>query len=115
MNWTAAGPPASRQRIEELAASLDNTQLQLKSRIADLEASRNQLRTVLNSMVEGVIAIDSDQRVLLVNEAACRLFPIHEVSAAGRPLWELVRSPQLQQWMGPGAVRKAIPWGASSN
>ena len=93
-------PPRSRQRIEELAASLDNTQLQLKSRIADLEASRNQLRTVLNSMVEGVIAIDSDQRVLLVNEAACRLFPIHEVSAAGRPLWELVRSPQLQQWMG---------------
>jgi two-component system phosphate regulon sensor histidine kinase PhoR len=98
--FDARVPPRSRQRIEELAASLDNTQLQLKSRIADLEASRNQLRTVLNSMVEGVIAIDSDQRVLLVNEAACRLFPIHEVSAAGRPLWELVRSPQLQQWMG---------------
>jgi len=91
-------PPRSRQRIEELAASLDNTQLQLKSRIADLESSRNQLRIVLNSMVEGVIAIDSDQRVLLVNEAACRLFPIQEATAAGRPLWELVRSPQLQQW-----------------
>lgn len=93
-------PPRSRQQIEDLARSLDNTQAHLKSRIADLEASRNQLRTVLNSMVEGVIAIDSDQRVLLVNEAACRLFPLHEVSALGRPLWELVRSPQLQQWMG---------------
>ncbi len=91
-------PPRSRQRIEELAASLDTTQRHLKSRIADLESSRNQLRTVLNSMVEGVIAIDSDQRVLLVNEAACRLFPIQEATAAGRPLWELVRSPQLQQW-----------------
>ena len=95
-------PPRSRQQIEDLAASLDQTQLHLKSRIADLESSRNQLRTVLNSMVEGVIAIDSDQRVLLVNEAACRLFPIQEFSAVGRPLWELVRSPQLQQWMHLG-------------
>ncbi len=92
-------PPRSRQQIEELASSIDKTQLHLKSRIADLEASRNQLRTVLNSMIEGVIAIDSDQRVLLVNESACRLFPIQESSAVGRPLWELVRSPQLQQWM----------------
>ena len=103
-------PPRSREQIEALAASLDKTQEHLKSRIADLEASRNQLRTVLNSMVEGVIAIDSDQRVLLVNEAACRLFPIHEGSAAGRPLWELVRSPQLQQWMG-AALSQSEPVG----
>ncbi|HLJ12698.1 MAG TPA: ATP-binding protein [Planctomycetaceae bacterium] len=91
--------PASGYQIEDLAASLDKTRAYLKSRVSDLEASRNQLRTVLNSMVEGVIAVDSDQRVLLVNEAACRLFPIQEASAAGRPLWEQVRSPQLQQWV----------------
>ncbi len=103
-------PPRSRQQIEELAALIDKTQLHLKSRIADLEASRNQLRTVLNSMIEGVIAIDGDQRVLLVNEAACRLFPIHEVSAIGRPLWELVRSPQLQMWMG-AALSNSEPVG----
>jgi two-component system phosphate regulon sensor histidine kinase PhoR len=103
-------PPRSREQFEALAASLDKTQEHLKSRIADLEASRNQMRTVLNSMVEGVIAIDSDQRVLLVNEAACRLFPIHEVSAVGRPLWELVRSPQLQQWMG-AALSQSEPVG----
>jgi two-component system phosphate regulon sensor histidine kinase PhoR len=103
-------PPRSREQIEALAASLDKTQEHLKSRIADLEASRNQLRTVLNSMVEGVIAIDSDQRVLLINEAACRLFPIQEGSALGRPLWELVRSPQLQQWMG-AALSQSGPVG----
>src|SRR5205807_5261654 len=69
-------PFRSRAQIEDLAASLERTQSFLKTRVADLEASRNQLRTVLNSMVEGVIAVDTDQRVLLVNEAACRLFPI---------------------------------------
>ena len=96
--------------MEELAALIDQAQLHLKSRIADLESSRNQLRTVLNSMVEGVIAIDSEQRVLLVNEAACRLFPIHESMAVGRPLWELVRSPQLQQWSS-AALSQSEPVG----
>jgi two-component system phosphate regulon sensor histidine kinase PhoR len=92
-------PSGDRQQIEDLAASLDRTQSYLKSRVADLESSRNQLRTVLDSMVEGVIALDSDQRVLLVNEAGRRLFPIQELSAVGRPVWELVRSPQLAQWV----------------
>jgi two-component system phosphate regulon sensor histidine kinase PhoR len=103
-------PPRGREQMEELAALIDQTQLHLKSRIADLESSRNQLRAVLNSMVEGVIAIDSDQRVLLVNEAACRLFPVHEATAVGRPLWELVRSPQLQQWVG-SALAQSGPVG----
>jgi len=92
-------PPASRDQIEELAATIDRTQSSLKKHVANLESSRNQLRTVLNSMVEGVIAVDGEQHVLLVNEAACRLFPIQESSALGRPLWELIRSPQLQQWV----------------
>jgi len=92
-------PPGNRQQIEDLAASLDKTQSYLKSRVADLEASRNQLQTVLDSMVEGVIALDSDQRVLLVNAAGRRLFPIQELAAVGRPVWELVRSPQLANWV----------------
>ena len=103
-------PPRGREQLQELAALIDQAQLHLKSRIADLESSRNQLRTVLNSMVEGVIAIDSEQRVLLVNEAACRLFPIHEATAVGRPLWELVRSPQLQQWVA-SALSQSGPVG----
>lgn len=103
-------PPGDRQQIEDLAASLDRTQSYLKSRVGDLESSRNQLRTVLDSMVEGVIALDSDQRVLLVNEAGRRLFPIQEFSAVGRPVWELVRSPQLAQWVAQ-ALSQSEPVG----
>ena len=103
-------PPGDRRQIEDLAASLDRTQSYLKSRVTDLESSRNQLRTVLDSMVEGVIALDSDQRVLLVNEAGRRLFPMQEHSAVGRPVWELVRSPQLAQWVAQ-ALSQSEPVG----
>ncbi len=103
-------PPGDRHEIENLAASLDRTQQYLKTRVTDLESSRNQMRTVLDSMVEGVIALDSDQRVLLVNEAGLRLFPIQEHSAVGRPVWELVRSPQLAQWVAQ-ALSQSEPVG----
>jgi two-component system phosphate regulon sensor histidine kinase PhoR len=103
-------PPGDRQQIEDLAATLDRAQSYLKSRVTDLESSRNQLQTVLDSMVEGVIALDSDQRVLLVNEAGRRLFPIQELSAVGRPVWELVRSPQLAQWVAQ-ALSQSEPVG----
>jgi two-component system phosphate regulon sensor histidine kinase PhoR len=92
-------PADQRPQIESLAASIDQTQSYLKSRVAELEDSRNQLRTVLDSMAEGVIAIDSDQRVVLINAAGRRLFPIQDLSPIGRPIWELVRSPQLANWV----------------
>ncbi|MBI3863511.1 MAG: HAMP domain-containing protein [Planctomycetia bacterium] len=98
-------PAANRQQIEDLAASFDQTQRLLKVRVEDLEASRNQLRTVLDSMVEGVIAVDRDQKVLLVNEAGRRLFPIQDLAPVGRPVWELVRSPQLANWVAQSLLQ----------
>ncbi len=98
-------PPEQRQQIEALAASIDQTQLYLKARVADLESSRNQLRTVLDSMLEGVIAVDRDQRVLLLNEAGRRLFPIQDLAPVGRPVWELVRSPQLASWVAQSLMQ----------
>lgn len=93
-------PAESRYLIEPLAETVDRMQDYLRERFAELQTSRDQLRTVLNSMVEGVIAVDSAQRVILVNDSACRLFRMQESAAVGRPLYEVVRNPQLQQWVG---------------
>jgi two-component system phosphate regulon sensor histidine kinase PhoR len=45
-----------------------------------------------------------------VNEAGRRLFPIQELSSVGRPVWELVRSPQLAQWVAQ-ALSQSEPVG----
>lgn len=103
-------PGDQRFLIEPLSQSIDRMQEYLRSRFAELQANRDQLRTVLDSMVEGVIAVDSAQRVLLINDAACRLFRIQGDTAVGRPLWERVRSPQLQQWVTQ-ALRSSEPVG----
>ncbi len=63
----------------------------LASQFAQLDEDRQQLRTVLSSMVEGVVAVDPEQRVLFANERAGQLLEFSTRNAVGRFLWELVR------------------------
>ena len=87
----------------------------LTSRIAQLEADRQQLRTILSGMVEGVVALDSDQRILFANERATQLLEITGQTAVGRPLWEIVRQRSLIDVIrraldSPEAQRAEINW-----
>ena len=48
-------------------------------------------------MVEGVLAIDAEDRVIRINQAAARLVNIDAAKAEGRSLPEIVRSTELYQ------------------
>jgi len=63
----------------------------LAERFSQFDADRQQLRTILGGMVEGVIAIDSKQRMLFSNEKAASLLEFHSKMAIGHKLWEIVR------------------------
>ena len=79
----------------DLARAINRMMSRLDSRYSQVAAEQDQLRAVLNSMIEGVIALDARQRVLLINAAACRMLGLRSDSAQGRLLGELVRNPQL--------------------
>ena len=91
-------PLSERTFIDPLARSVDRVQDYLTDHFAELSSSRDQLSTVLNSMIEAVIVIDGRQRVVLRNASASRLFRL-PAESIGRPLFELVRQPQLQNWV----------------
>src|SRR5262249_38315024 len=68
--------------------------------IAQLEQDQQQLRAILGGMVEGVVALDAEQRVLFANERAAQLldFAVAGLStdaAVGRRLWDIVRQRPL--------------------
>lgn len=67
----------------------------LDARIARLEEDRQQLRTILSGMVEGVVALDSAQRILYANERATQLLGLPWQAPVGRRLWEVVRQRPL--------------------
>lgn len=71
-------------------------------RIAALEqservsrANSDLLSAVLDSMVEGVIAIDPQERILFLNAAARRLLGMSAAMQAGHRIYEAVRVPAL--------------------
>ena len=86
----AAEIAAVADAMNQMAAALDQ-------RIAELIQQRNEGQAVLSSMVEGVIAVDSHQRVISMNHACARLLGTDAGRAAGRQLQEVVRNPDLQQ------------------
>lgn len=68
----------------------------LQDRLQQLEADRQQLQAVLSGMSEGVLAVDSRQRLLFANPAARGLFQLGD-DAVGRLVAELIRNPQIQR------------------
>jgi signal transduction histidine kinase len=65
---------------------------ELNTRMNQLSQTSDRQSTVLGGMIEGVIAVDGRQRIVLANRAAGRLFDFRPPTAEGRPLLEVVRN-----------------------
>jgi two-component system phosphate regulon sensor histidine kinase PhoR len=88
----ASGP----DELGALARSFNHMSARLADQFAQLEEDRQQLRAILSGMVEGVIALGPDERILFVNERAARLLEFQASAAVGRRLWEVIRVRGLQ-------------------
>ncbi len=73
----------------ELALFIENEKIK-----KNLSEAKTRLESMLESMSEGVVAIDKDQRTVLINEAAKRLLGLKEAHI-GRPLWESVQEKNI--------------------
>ena len=91
-------PVEGTDEVAELGRALGDMALTLRDKIATLETERAKVATILDAMVEGVIALDARGRVLLLNPGARAILglasaPRHPVE--GRPLVEAVRQKEL--------------------
>ncbi|HEU4401193.1 MAG TPA: ATP-binding protein [Candidatus Polarisedimenticolia bacterium] len=82
--------------VARLARSLNRMADQLEERLALLGRERNQLRSVLDGMVEGVLLTDGTGTILLANGAFQRIFSARPPIEGRRPL-ETARVPALQE------------------
>ncbi len=82
--------------VVTLAASMDRMAELLDEKIQAIVTQRNQLEAVFASMVEAVIAIDTEERVISINDAAAQLFGVSKETASGKIVQQIVRNVQLQ-------------------
>lgn len=95
--------PASAE-LGELADVLNRLAEQLGDKIRLLEQQRNEQAAVFSSMMEAVIAVDRDERIISFNDAAAALFGTGVVEARGRSLQEVVRNTDLQAVLAEAAA-----------
>ncbi|MQA30830.1 MAG: HAMP domain-containing protein [Luteitalea sp.] len=90
-------PPRLDYGDDELgvvARVLDESVQELGSRLADLARDRGRMAAILAGMVEGVVVVDPQGRLQLVNEAARGMLRIGD-SAIGRHYIETIRHPAI--------------------
>ncbi len=83
---------AASLEVATLVTTMDTMAAQLNERIQTIESQRNELETVFSSMVESVIALDREERVININSAAAELLGIEEETARGKIIQEVLRN-----------------------
>jgi two-component system phosphate regulon sensor histidine kinase PhoR len=83
--------------IASLAASMDAMAEELETMIETIDSQRYELETVFSSMIESVIAVDTEERIMNINDSAARLLGVGRESAKGKMVQEVLRNINLQQ------------------
>jgi two-component system phosphate regulon sensor histidine kinase PhoR len=77
-----------------VARSMDQAVHELSRRLTELGRDRARMEAILASMVEGVLVVDEQGRLQLVNEAARQLLRLGR-EASGHPYVEAIRHPDI--------------------
>jgi two-component system phosphate regulon sensor histidine kinase PhoR len=90
-------PVRSVDEIGALGRALNVMMTRLREKIGDLEEERAKARAILDGMVEGVIAVDGHETVVLMNERARAMFGVGAGRGEGKPFLEVIRNAELHE------------------
>ncbi len=99
-------PVHSRDELGELAGALNAMAADLHGTLHRLEAEGQRVRTIMESMAEGLLVIDARGRISLVNRAAEVMLALKKGTALGQTPLEAVRSHELDDLL-EAAVQKS--------
>jgi two-component system phosphate regulon sensor histidine kinase PhoR len=99
-NFEVRASVRSPDEIGTLGRSLNVMAGRLREKIGDLEREQAKATAVLDAMVEGVIATDGHDHIILINERARVLFGLGRARAERLPLLEVIRNVDLHDVLG---------------
>jgi len=83
--------------IATLAQAMNAMADEISRKLDTITEQRQTQEAIMTSMVEGVVAVDRDERVLSINRAAADFFETSGMDSTGRFLHEVVRNSAMQQ------------------
>jgi len=89
----------SKDEVGILATSINDMAAKLDEMIISLQDKNVKLEAIMSSVVNGIIAIDSSEKVLFINPAAERILNIREKDITGKHLLQVVRNNSLDNYL----------------
>lgn len=83
------------REVNSLARTLNSMAKQLRERLDRVGTQRNLYQAVLDSMAEGVIAIDQHRKIVSLNEAASEILALGRDDVIGMQVDDVLRNPDL--------------------
>lgn len=96
-DWSEKILMDGKDELKMLANTMNQMAATLRSRVEDLESEKGKISLILNHMTEGVIAIDSHKRMVIMNPTAEKIFGCEASVIQGKSLIEVTRNPQIER------------------
>ncbi|MDD3845894.1 MAG: ATP-binding protein [Syntrophorhabdaceae bacterium] len=93
-----------QDELKEVADSFNDMTDEMQDLFSDLTAQKEELNSIISSLQEGLLVLDREEQVLLINDSLKTLMgPDVEI---GRPYWEVIREPALNELVNRVHVEK---------
>jgi two-component system phosphate regulon sensor histidine kinase PhoR len=96
-NFRARAPARSPDEIGALGRALNLLAARLRDKIQDFEQEQAKATAILDGMVEGVIAVDGHEHIVLMNERARAIFGLGAERVTLKPFLEVIRNADLHE------------------
>jgi len=106
-DFTVRAPIRSPDEIGALGRALNGLAARLREKVHDLGHEQAKATAILDGMIEGVIAVDGRDIILLMNERARSMFGLDATRGEGKPFLEVIRNTELHEAFREGRTGDA--------
>ncbi|MBI2953803.1 MAG: HAMP domain-containing protein [Chloroflexi bacterium] len=96
----------SQDEVGELAEAFNQMSERLEETIETVSNERNRMAAILSSMADGIIIVDGEGKVTLLNEASQRILRLPRQDYLGHSLIEVVRDHELARLVKDSIERR---------
>jgi len=92
-------PVFASSETQLLARTMNDMAASLDERMHTIIGQKNELEAVLSSMIEGVMAVDLEEKIISINHTAARMFLRNPSELINRSVQETIRNPDFQRFV----------------
>jgi len=95
-----------KDELGQLANNLNEMSLELQNKIDEITHDKNELKAILSSMVEGVVVIGKDEKIILLSDPVCQMLELRSKDVIGKPYWEIIRHEEINSLLEESIAQK---------